>query len=128
MDYELEDPDNIFLGRTDVDGVYAEVLQQFNDLGDNALANLEYNISFFRSTHNDRFGGYKYIDASGEELETLLFGQICHSTHGTCLGAAGSYNQMSTVNITHKFTYSSITIYASAHKRQYKRQRTHHPL
>ncbi len=79
-------------------GIYDDILKQMESANDAALANQEYQSDFFRAAQPDRRNSYQYLNKSGDEFVTILFGQICHSSYGSRIGAAGSYSRLSTVS------------------------------
>jgi len=70
------------------DGTYDSIQQQLEKLQSAALANANYTTDFVRACDSIKF--IKFKDTSGQEFTTILFGQICHSTYGTRMGAMGN--------------------------------------
>ena len=114
--------------RRQQDGTYDDVLQQMEDLKSMTLAEQEYEIDFFRSPERDNLGCYKFLDIIGEEMTTILYGQVCHSHLGTAIGAAGSYtgNQVR-FYVLFLQTFSNRP-YRIAYQRQYFNKRQNRPV
>lgn len=71
-------------------GLYAELVDNLEALGNRALGNLDYGEGFerYKPQHSNNI---EFKDPDGFELRTLIVGEVAGHAHGTQLRASGNY-------------------------------------
>ncbi|KAJ6576492.1 hypothetical protein DFH09DRAFT_804372, partial [Mycena vulgaris] len=71
-------------------GLYDSVAKQIQDMGPEALANLDYPDNITHAVE-DWSGNHRYLDASGNELRVAIVGEVLGPASGTLLRAQGNH-------------------------------------
>ena len=83
--------DNIITRRIS-EGVYTNLHESLKAWGANALAGAEYGVDYFCEKEPEQWSNnYRFLDASGNTLNLLVFSQITTDGFGTLLSAKGNH-------------------------------------
>ncbi|KAJ8085999.1 hypothetical protein PM082_004818 [Marasmius tenuissimus] len=94
---------NVFRDRSQKNGLYDMVVEQFDDMGTEALANMTFDKDFFADPLNIKSNcSMKYVDKKHEVVTFNLIGEVVGSVYGTRLGPDGNHyrgNKQDEINV-----------------------------